>query len=227
MIKDESGNRRFIGVYRGIVVDNNDPLNKGRLRLQIPQVLLEEETGWAWAIHSSGIASVSIPVGTSVWVTFEGGDPSFPVWIGLATIPTDSTPTTYSPVFSSAGGTSQSAFTGTPATGSYIKQGKLVHFRIRVSYATMTSFGGGNGNQYYITLPFAPVADYVFRDALYTKVSNGNHYELSAHATANSTTMSLWHSAGSNNELTMNHTYPTSPATADYFYLSGHYEATT
>jgi hypothetical protein len=90
----------------------------------------------------------------------------------------------------------------------------------------MTSFGSGNGNQYYVTLPFAPVSDYVFRDALYTKVSNGNHYELSAHAPANSTTMSLWHSAGSNNELTMNHTYPTSPATADYFYLSGHYEAT-
>jgi hypothetical protein len=213
-----------------------------------------------------------------VWVVFEGGDPSFPVWLGAfeqvtiaqaqlpnlkvtnltfndntvqttaavaqvnsdwnatsgkaqilnkPTIPTDPTPTTYSPVFSSAGGTSQIAFTDTPATGSYIKQGKLVHFRIRVSYATMTSFGGGNGNQYYITLPFAPVADYVFRDTLYTKVSNGNHYELSAHAPANSTTMSLWHSAGSGNETKMNHTYPTSPATSDYFYLSGHYEATT
>jgi hypothetical protein len=91
----------------------------------------------------------------------------------------------------------------------------------------MTSFGSGNGNQYYVTLPFAPAADYVFRDALYAKVSNGNHYELSSHAPANSTTMSLWHSAGSGNESPMNHTYPTSPATADYFYLSGHYEATT
>ena len=340
MIKDESGNRRFLGIYRGIVVDNNDPLNKGRLRLQIPQVLLEEETGWAWATHRPGIANVFIPVGTAVWVTFEGGDPSFPVWIGLATeqvtgvpvpvtgdlipdvddaytigsatkrwksiflgpgtvnitdsvlgtnatvgvangvffingiaqaqlpnlkvtnltfndntvqttaavaqvnsdwnatsgkaqilnkptIPSDPTPTAYSPVFSSSGGTSQIAFTGTPATGSYMKQGKLVHFRIKVLYTTMTSFGAGNGNQYYITLPFAPVADYVFRDSLYEKSSNGNHYELSAHASANSTTMSLWHSAGGGNENPMNHTYPTTPATADYFYLSGTYEATT
>jgi hypothetical protein len=137
------------------------------------------------------------------------------------------TPTAYSPVFSSAGGSTQIAFTGTPATGSYMKQGKLVTFRIRVAYTTMTAFGSGNGNQYYITLPFAPVADYVFRDSLYEKSSNGNHYELSAHASANSTTMSLWHSAGSGNENPVNHTYPTAPATADYFYLSGTYEATT
>jgi len=135
------------------------------------------------------------------------------------------TPTAYNPVISSAGGSTQMAFTGTPATGSYMKQGKLVNFRIRVSYATFTAFGTGNGNQYYITLPFAPAADYVFRNALYKKDATGANYELSVHAVANSTTMSLWHSAGSGNENPMNHTYPTSPATADYFYISGTYES--
>ena len=84
MIKDESGNRRFYGVYRGIVVDNNDPLDMGRLRLQIPQVLLEEETGWAWATHRAGIANITIPIGAPVWVMFEGGDPSFPMWVGMS-----------------------------------------------------------------------------------------------------------------------------------------------
>ena len=138
---------------------------------------------------------------------------------------TDPTPTTYSPVFSSSGGTSQIAFTGTPATGSYMKQGKLVHFRIKVLYTTMTSFGSGNGSQYFITLPFAPVTDYVFRNIIYEKVSNGNHYELSAHAYTNSVTMDLWHSAGGGNEVPMNHSAPTSPSTADYFYLSGTYES--
>jgi hypothetical protein len=136
----------------------------------------------------------------------------------------DPTPTSYNPVISSAGGLTQIAFTGTPATGSYMKQGKLVHFRIKVSYTTFTSFGSGNGNQYYVTLPFAPVEEYVFRNALYEKSSNGNHYELSVHAAANSTTMSLWHSAGGGNEIAMNHSAPVSPSTADYFYISGTYE---
>jgi hypothetical protein len=136
----------------------------------------------------------------------------------------DPTPTAYSPVFSSAGGSTQIAFTGTPATGSYMKQGKLVHFRIKVLYATMTSFGGGAGLQYFVTLPFAPAADYVFRDALYVKGSNGNQYELSAHGTAASTTLSLWHSAGSGNEAAMNHSTPVSALVADYFYISGTYE---
>jgi hypothetical protein len=138
---------------------------------------------------------------------------------------TDPTPTAYSPVFSSSGGTSQIAFTGTPATGSYMKQGKLVHFRIKVLYTTMTAFGGGAGNQYFITLPFAPAEKYVFRDAMYEKASNSGHYELSAHATAGSTTMALYHSAGGGNEVTMNHNAPVSPSTADYFYLSGTYES--
>jgi hypothetical protein len=138
---------------------------------------------------------------------------------------TSPTPISYNPVISSAGGSTQIAFTGTPATGSYMKHGKLVHFRVKVSYTTFTSFGSGNGNQYYVTLPFAPAEDYVFRNALYKKASNGANYELSVHAIANSTTMSLWHSAGSGNENVMNHTYPTSPATADYFYISGTYEA--
>jgi len=135
------------------------------------------------------------------------------------------TPTTYSPVFSSSGGVTSLTFTGTPATGSYMKQGKLVNFRIKVLYTTVTSFGSGANNQYNITLPFAPVADYVFRNILYLKGSNGNQYELSAHATANSTTMSLWHSAGSGNEISVNHSAPVSAATADYFYLSGTYES--
>jgi hypothetical protein len=137
----------------------------------------------------------------------------------------DPTPTSYSPVFSSSGGTSQIAFTGTPATGSYMKQGKLVHFRIKVLYTTMTSFGSGNGNQYFITLPFASAEKYVFRNALYEKSSNSGHYELSAHTTTGSTTMALHHSAGGGNEVPMNHNAPVSPSTTDYFYISGTYES--
>lgn len=38
----------YFGVYRGIVIDNADPLNLGRLRLKIPQVSGENVTEWAF-----------------------------------------------------------------------------------------------------------------------------------------------------------------------------------
>jgi hypothetical protein len=82
---DEFGNKRFFGVYRGVVIDNLDPLNKGRIRVKVPQVLLDEVTGWAWAIHQPGVLRLTPPVGEGVFVMFEGGDPSFPIWLGTFT----------------------------------------------------------------------------------------------------------------------------------------------
>jgi len=143
-----------------------------------------------------------------------------PYWDSLST----PVPTEYSPVFSSAGGTSQIAYTGTPATGSYIRNGKLVSFRIRVDYTTLTSFGGGAGNQYFVTLPFVPSSLYTFNDGLYYKGSNENQYEILGR-TNGTTTMSMWHSGGSGNAPTMNHSQPVSAQTVDYFYISGTYEA--
>lgn len=85
MIKDEFGSRRFFGVYRGVVVDNKDPLTKSRLRLQVPQVLGDEVTGWAWAVHQPGVVRLVPTAGEGVFVMFEGGDPSFPIWLGTFT----------------------------------------------------------------------------------------------------------------------------------------------
>jgi hypothetical protein len=82
MIKDEAGNRRFYGVYRGVVTDTLDPLGKSRVRLKVPQVLLEEETGWAWGINQPGVSRQLPVVNEGVFVMFEGGDPSFPIWLG-------------------------------------------------------------------------------------------------------------------------------------------------
>jgi hypothetical protein len=78
MIKDEQGNRRFYGIYRGIVTHNLDPLKKNRIRMNIPQVLGDQVTNWAW-----GFNEFSAPkIGQGVWVMFEGGDPAYPVWMG-------------------------------------------------------------------------------------------------------------------------------------------------
>lgn len=40
----------YPGLYRGVVVDTSDPLNAGRIRMKVPQVLGEEVTTWAWPV---------------------------------------------------------------------------------------------------------------------------------------------------------------------------------
>jgi hypothetical protein len=52
--------KRFYGVYEGIVVDTADPENRGRVKLQVPQVTGFEETGWAAAI-TGGISQNHMP----------------------------------------------------------------------------------------------------------------------------------------------------------------------
>jgi hypothetical protein len=39
---------KFFGMYRGICMDIADPLEKNRIRVQVPQVLGEELSDWAW-----------------------------------------------------------------------------------------------------------------------------------------------------------------------------------
>lgn len=80
MFTDSYGNVRFPGLYRGIVKDSKDPLGRGRVRLQVPQVLGDAVTDWAWGSYKAGLQTTDLTVGTGVWVQFEGGDPAFPVW---------------------------------------------------------------------------------------------------------------------------------------------------
>lgn len=73
---------RLTGIYRGIVIDDKDPLNLGRLYISVP--VEPGTTGWAMACAPyDGSNSVTTPtVGTNIWVMFEGGDPMYPVWMG-------------------------------------------------------------------------------------------------------------------------------------------------
>lgn len=79
---------RFYGKYRGIVVENNDPEQLGRLKLRIPSVLGSEVvSGWAMPCAPYGgdrdQGFLFIPeVGAGVWVEFEAGDLEFPIWVG-------------------------------------------------------------------------------------------------------------------------------------------------
>lgn len=79
---------RFYGKYRGIVVDNADPEQMGRLRVKVPSVLGDEiVTGWATPCVPYGggmnLGMFFIPeVGDGVWIEFEEGDLEFPIWVG-------------------------------------------------------------------------------------------------------------------------------------------------
>ncbi len=77
---------RFYGKYRGQVADTNDPLQSGRVKVSVPEVLGDVQTGWAlpctpYASKGHGLYTIP-PVGASVWVEFEAGDVSRPIWTG-------------------------------------------------------------------------------------------------------------------------------------------------
>lgn len=77
---------KYYGKYRGRVTDNNDPTNKARVQVTAPSVLGEDNLVWAMPCSpfaGPGVGFVTIPpVGASVWIEFEAGDPRLPIWAG-------------------------------------------------------------------------------------------------------------------------------------------------
>jgi hypothetical protein len=71
------------GKYRGTIVSSVDPLQLGRVQLSIPDVLGAQISDWALPCLPPGPVTVLPPVGALVWVEFERGDPSQPIWCGL------------------------------------------------------------------------------------------------------------------------------------------------
>ena len=76
----------YYGKFRGVVVDNNDPNQLGRLTARVPDIFGDETSGWAlpatpYAGDGVGLYLIP-PVGASVWVEFEHGDPEYPIWSG-------------------------------------------------------------------------------------------------------------------------------------------------
>src|SRR6516225_10129000 len=77
---------RFYGKYRGLVAINIDPLGQGRLKAIVPEVLGIVPSSWAlpctpYAGTLAGLFTVPLP-GTGVWIEFEAGDVTRPVWTG-------------------------------------------------------------------------------------------------------------------------------------------------
>ena len=77
---------RFYGKYRGVVIENIDPAQVGRIQAQVPDVLGEIPSTWALpCAPAAGIQAgcfIVPPVGSQVWIEFERGDPDYPIWTG-------------------------------------------------------------------------------------------------------------------------------------------------
>lgn len=76
---------QVFGKYRGLVVSREDPKKLGRLLVRVP-ALFGAETIWAdpcFPLAGPNLGAVWLPPpGSGVWVEFEAGDPSRPIWSG-------------------------------------------------------------------------------------------------------------------------------------------------
>jgi len=77
----------YLGKYRGVVENNNDPNRKGRVQVSVPTVLGESTLSWAMPCAPYAgpeeVGSFTIPSEkANVWVEFEAGDPDRPIWSG-------------------------------------------------------------------------------------------------------------------------------------------------
>lgn len=87
--------KRYYGIYRAIVIDNEDPESMGRCRLQIPSIgqrIEDDAPSNLWAkpcmpglsVGEGQMHGVFFPpdLKDEVWVQFEHGDSRFPVYTG-------------------------------------------------------------------------------------------------------------------------------------------------
>ena len=90
---------RFYGKYRGIVVDVD--ASTLRIKATVPAVLGTTPSGWCqpcvpYAGPNVGFFFLPEP-GAAVWIEFEGGDVSYPIWVGCfwraGELPAEASPT--------------------------------------------------------------------------------------------------------------------------------------
>jgi uncharacterized protein involved in type VI secretion and phage assembly len=81
-----SDGQKYYGKYRGTVLNNIDPMQIGRLMVQVPDVGGLIPSSWAmpcFPITGKQMGAYMIPqIGTGVWVEFEQGNPDYPIWSG-------------------------------------------------------------------------------------------------------------------------------------------------
>jgi hypothetical protein len=162
-------------------------------------------TGLTGPIGPQGVAG---PVGPAGPQGEPGADATF------------AEPVSWTPVLS-ATGFSQ---TSNPATGEYIKYGKLVFCHFTVPFTNVTNFGSGI---YSINLPF-PVAHHMAVDhgTLHDVDTNG-FYALRGHVVnAGDTSMTLWYQSIVTKDAEFDNNSPILLTTSDFLHFDFVYQTT-
>lgn len=77
---------KYFGKYRGMVINNIDPMQMGRLMVQVPDISGLIPSTWAmpcFPVTGKQMGVWAVPlIGSGVWVEFEQGDPDYPIWVG-------------------------------------------------------------------------------------------------------------------------------------------------
>ena len=122
---------------------------------------------------------------------------------------------TYSPTWSATG----LVFTGTPATGSYIKIGNFITVQIDVEFDNVSNFGTG---QYSLTLPFpSQYHTDVYGGSVHRITNQGiDHYSLKGHLSEESSTFTVWVVGSNAADQTFNYNTPVNIDTDDKFHMS-------
>jgi uncharacterized protein involved in type VI secretion and phage assembly len=91
----------YYGIYKGIVKDNADPQSQGRIKVQVPE-LGHDDALELFAYPVSPFAGNGMGIffppetGAFVWIMFEGGNPTLPVYVGgwwpRGHVPSDANP---------------------------------------------------------------------------------------------------------------------------------------
>ena len=77
---------KYFGKYRGTVVQNVDPEQRGRIQAVVPDVSNVVPTTWASAcvpLAGKSMGTYVVPqIGSGVWIEYEQGDVDYPIWTG-------------------------------------------------------------------------------------------------------------------------------------------------
>ena len=132
----------------------------------------------------------------------------------------------YNPQFRANNGNTLS---GTVTTGSYVKQGLIVHFRVNVDFANTIHFDSIANSQYQFTLPFPTVSTITIRGGTLHQTNGASQYHIAGITDiANSnTTMNLFYS-GSTTDLAWRYPTPVgATSNTSHFDISGAYETSS
>lgn len=126
-------------------------------------------------------------------------------------------PTSWTPVLSGTGFTQ----TSNPATGTYMRYGRMIVVNLLIPFGEVTNFGTG---QYSVTLPFAAS---FHQDVVAGSLHNTNasaHYTVKGHLSAGSNVMTIWYISGASRDEPFDSNSPISLDTTDLFHMSFIYE---